>query len=229
MRKRFIILGVAAPLAFVIAHFTVMVVMQPTKPHWYISESAPHEIAAGFLFLLAGVGAVILLRRFWKQFPKGVRWLWMGFIAAAIFVGLEEISYGQHLFGWKSPEFFERTNVQGEINLHNLGSQRPQRIIRNAGEALLPIWCLVLPAIFTWKVKDAYRPGHWTWYLVPRWELAVTIGLAAIMRPLFDLHPVILEDKVSKEFTEFLWSWAAVLWVYVIWVHLREPQPELHP
>ena len=176
MRKRFIALGVAVPVAFVAAHFLVMFVMRPVKPHWYISEQSPHEIGAGLLFLAAGAGAIWLVVRLWSKLPKRARSVWLVFVAAALFIGLEELSYGQHLFMWKSPEFFEKVNVQHEINLHNLGSQRPQRAIRNAGEALLPIWCLVLPAVLMWKVKDAYRPGHWSWYLVPRWELAATVG-----------------------------------------------------
>ena len=32
----------------------------------------------------------------------------------------EEISWGQRIFGWKSPEFFYLYNSQGETNLHNL-------------------------------------------------------------------------------------------------------------
>lgn len=32
----------------------------------------------------------------------------------------EEISWGQRIFGWASPEFFYRYNSQGETNLHNL-------------------------------------------------------------------------------------------------------------
>jgi hypothetical protein len=32
----------------------------------------------------------------------------------------EEMSWGQHLFGWKAPEAITKVNVQGETNLHNL-------------------------------------------------------------------------------------------------------------
>ncbi len=32
----------------------------------------------------------------------------------------EEVSWGQHLFGYRTPELFQRHNIQKEVNLHNL-------------------------------------------------------------------------------------------------------------
>jgi tetratricopeptide (TPR) repeat protein len=39
---------------------------------------------------------------------------------AALYVLLEEISWGQQLFNWQSPDFFLRNNLQHETNIHNL-------------------------------------------------------------------------------------------------------------
>jgi len=36
------------------------------------------------------------------------------------FGGGEEISWGQRIFGWKTPETFEKENIQRETNIHNL-------------------------------------------------------------------------------------------------------------
>jgi hypothetical protein len=36
------------------------------------------------------------------------------------FGGGEEISWGQRIFGWKTPETFEKQNIQRETNIHNL-------------------------------------------------------------------------------------------------------------
>jgi tetratricopeptide (TPR) repeat protein len=47
--------------------------------------------------------------------------LFFAFLALACFyVTMEEISWGQRIFGWSSPEFFKDRNIQGETNLHNL-------------------------------------------------------------------------------------------------------------
>jgi hypothetical protein len=45
-------------------------------------------------------------------------------LAAAFFIvcGAEEISWGQRIFGFATPETLEEINKQGETNLHNIGS-----------------------------------------------------------------------------------------------------------
>jgi len=35
-------------------------------------------------------------------------------------LAMEELSWGQHLFSFKTPEFLKMINLQGETNLHNL-------------------------------------------------------------------------------------------------------------
>ena len=37
-----------------------------------------------------------------------------------LFVGLEEIAWGQILFGWKTPEDIPADNAQNQTTLHNL-------------------------------------------------------------------------------------------------------------
>ena len=225
--KRFWWLCVVLPIAFYIGHMAVVVALRPHEPHWYVSEVAPHELGAAALFLAAGVAAACLFVRFGRTMPHGLRWVWLAYAAVALFVGLEEISYGQHLFGWTSPEYFARVNIQHETNLHNLGGQGPQRTMRAVGEFLIPIWCLLFPALFPRLSKEVYKPGHWSRYLVPRWELAVTVVLAVTLRPLHKRLPEIFGDKATKEFMEFLWAWAALLLVYVVWVRLRSPRRQL--
>lgn len=42
-------------------------------------------------------------------------------LALLFFVAFgEEVSWGQHLFGFEAPETIKRQNIQGELNLHNL-------------------------------------------------------------------------------------------------------------
>lgn len=44
-------------------------------------------------------------------------------LALAFFLaGGEEISWGQRIFGWDTPEAIEAANLQGETNLHNLAA-----------------------------------------------------------------------------------------------------------
>jgi len=41
-------------------------------------------------------------------------------VLGLIFVGLEEVSWGQWFFYFSSPEYFKETNLQRETNIHNL-------------------------------------------------------------------------------------------------------------
>ena len=42
-----------------------------------------------------------------------------------LFVSLEEISWGQRIFGISNPEYFNENNVQEELTIHNLKAFQP--------------------------------------------------------------------------------------------------------
>ncbi|MEO1701124.1 MAG: hypothetical protein AAFR71_03655 [Pseudomonadota bacterium] len=72
-----------------------------------------------------------------------------GMVAAILFLFLEEISYGQHYFGWSTPEKFAG-NVQNETNLHNFYTYRFELVFYSGALAafvILPLLRLSLPAL----------------------------------------------------------------------------------
>ena len=218
--------SVVVPIVLYAAHFAVMVLGRPTRPHWYLSELGPHEIGSGLLFLAAAVlaGHLVLRRR--RVLPPKGRALIALLAVGMAFIALEELSYGQHLVGWERPAFFETRNVQKETNLHNLYGQGGQRLLSNVGEIALPVVGLILPAVFHFFSNDAYDRNHWPRYLMPRWELATPAVLSLSLRAIKDLAPVILEHKATDEFMEFIWAWAALMLVLVIRDRVkREDEP----
>ena len=46
----------------------------------------------------------------------------IGIGIAFLFFGLEEISWGQRLFGWNTPAVLEQINDKRELNVHNLST-----------------------------------------------------------------------------------------------------------
>jgi len=213
---RLLWISIIIPLVVTGAHFAVMIGFRFERPHWYLSEFGPHEMGSGLLFLAACVLGVMTLRQHGPHLPRKGWWLIALFTLAAGFVGLEELSYGQHLVGWESPAFFEETNVQRETNLHNLGSQGPQRVMSTAGEVGIILLGLVLPFVFHRFSDDAYQPGHWPRYLVPDGELATVALLTIVMRLVKDADPVVLEHKATDEFVEFLWACGAVFLMLIL-------------
>ena len=58
------------------------------------------------------------------------------YLFALCYYFLEEISWGQHLFGWKTPEFFSSINQQNETNFHNTSN-----LLNELPRHLLTLWC----------------------------------------------------------------------------------------
>ena len=53
--------------------------------------------------------------------PRKRRNIWFLLLALLFFFGGgEEISWGQRIFGWDTPQAFEQANIQRETNIHNL-------------------------------------------------------------------------------------------------------------
>ncbi|MCA1963086.1 MAG: hypothetical protein LDL31_03965 [Prosthecobacter sp.] len=71
------------------------------------------------LLLLAAL--VLFLRSFSASRGTGLWRIWLlGLACGAFFFLGEEVSWGQHYFGWQTPEPLRSLNRQGEVNLHNL-------------------------------------------------------------------------------------------------------------
>lgn len=80
------------------------------------------EVLGAFLYLAAAVTAVLVARKVNRSGMReaGRRWFLL-LLAAVFFVAFgEEISWGQHFFGFETPEFIRQRNIQNEFSLHNL-------------------------------------------------------------------------------------------------------------
>ncbi len=87
------------------------------------------------MLLLAFFVAGNLVIRRDLSYPLWIKaWLVAGMLGA-LYVCLEEISYGQHYFNWNTPAYWQAINDQQETNLHNISSwldQKP-RLLQEVG------------------------------------------------------------------------------------------------
>ncbi len=67
---------------------------------------------------------------------KFSKYLFIIYLVALIYYLLEEVSWGQHFFGWNTPEIFNELNNQNETNLHNISE-----IFNQLPRILLLLWC----------------------------------------------------------------------------------------
>ena len=161
------------------------------------SENGLHEISQfavisfAFLAALSGLFQVIIAGRFGLA-------IWM--IAAALgslYVAGEEISWGQHFFGWETGELFQKLNDQGETNLHNMSSwfdQKPRLILELAvmvGGIAIPVLLKAFPDAFPKSFNYIYPPL----ILVPVAAMTASLKIAD---KILEMNDIIFFTRVSE-------------------------------
>ena len=153
---------------------------------WLKGEAGIVENAT-VVFLVIAIGFCVssmklASRQDLSTYLKG--WLVLLILGAAYFA-LEEISYGQHMFGWGTAEGWKELNDQDETNLHNVHAmfdQVPRTILTLGilvGGVIMPLY---------WHFRGVERQEsdrfYWQW---PNLD-CVTIGLLAILiRPILSV------------------------------------------
>jgi hypothetical protein len=140
---------------------------------------------------------------------KSNKWLiaWIGIaFAACAYVAIEEMSWGQSVFKWGTPEFWAHVNVQGETNLHNTSSwlnQKP-RILLAIG---VVVGGLIIPALKRWKPQ--WAPAKFD-IIYPPAVLGVTSALYLFVR---------LSEKTANVFCDVdIWARPSEIEeVYLYW------------
>lgn len=102
------------------------------------------------------------------------------FTIALIYLGGEEASWGQHIFGWESSEYFKQNNQMYETNLHNLTpnmEQVPKILLHIAAVFGGLLWPLLI------RVKNIQldKTGFWYW-LMPNKAVVTSCFLAIAVR-----------------------------------------------
>jgi hypothetical protein len=119
---------ISAPLAAAIFFFPVVLffgflVLCPIECDYYWAlrdqEGIFEHIQAVFYFAALLLG-LISAKRAYQQRRMPVFWILALFSVGAFFVLGKEIAWGQGLFGFTSPEFFQQHNQQGDMTLHNI-------------------------------------------------------------------------------------------------------------
>lgn len=217
-RKQWLV-GLGAPVASYLGYIVVMCLANDEGRRWIDSEQGPTELGTATLFALAGVMAAAIA---WRAAATPLRYRALFGLGAAVmaFVALEEISYGQHLFGWSSPDYMREHNFRQETNLHNLHDNALSHQMRLGANLLTPLVFIILPLVLLRREND-YRPGSAAWCLLPKREL---IGVAVVAS--FCTTPQKIIDTIGHggrrwlglgELKELYWSIAAAGLMFLLY------------
>jgi len=168
-------------------------------PYYYITlakEDNFVEWATVFFFLLTGV--LSLFRAF--RCRNRSKWFYLIFGVACFLFALEEISWGQRIFGLESTNFFLENSDQQEINVHNVINEWFSIRTKHVAAFVLFIYGAVLPlAALNQRIKLLARKLG---VLVPPLILVPGFVLATFMT--VDLFFTGQEEEVAELFFSLL-------------------------
>lgn len=189
----------------------------PAAAQALLVEDGPYESAGALLFLAS---AALLLAAWGKARRGGTSQVGLlGLALLMLFIGFEEISWGQRIFGWSTPAGLD--NVQGETTIHNLRWFDKQTAGRLSMSHMFELFCVGLGFL----LPLAVRRSTWLDAQVARWGIPIVpLGLGACFPAnylLSKLYQQVFEGEWISRIAE-LREWAhALVWFAIAYVIFR--------
>ena len=147
------ILSIGLFIAICILYYQ-LAINHPIAYIWATYEDLLGEWAQFYLFLFALIFSV---RH--AIYSRQYRLFFITLAIACFYVIMEEISWGQRVFGWGTSEFFKKNNLQGETNLHNMLTGPYNTVLKQSLEYMLAVglsgYGLLYPLAIKYKLKVA--------------------------------------------------------------------------
>ncbi|MEM7467071.1 MAG: hypothetical protein AAF387_09320 [Pseudomonadota bacterium] len=201
----------------------VIIPIKIVSPDFYASyidgELGLIELATPLISIIGFVVGISVVRLAWSRVGHRERvWYLMVTLGCFYFAG-EELSWGQHFFGWGTPEYLEEINDQEETNIHNISSWFDQK-----PRLLLEIWVLVGGVFVAWRHRKADGSNHaWFWpgfECFPTALLAILVRLPERIKSLFDIETLPLELRFSEP-QEYYFALFLLLYLAVVRQRLK--------
>lgn len=209
------------PVAFMAIQLSFEIFMNGPFLAWIVSENGPVESLQALIM----VGALFVsLSYFFSDIKKTpVLNVWFGLAAiCSFYVAGEEISWGQHLLDWTTPENWAQINDQNETNLHNTSSwldQKPRLVL----EVGIVTGTLILPLL---KKRGWLKLPKQIEILLPPIQLSVIAILVIapkIFEKIFELFDIAIFARLS-EIQELYMFYFVFIYLIMLKLFLKETE-----
>jgi hypothetical protein len=179
------------------------------------------------------LGSILLLVSFLaarRRRPAGMTaggvWVLLMSSGVLFFLGGEEISWGQRLFGWGTPAALRSANAQDETNLHNLGVFQGTKLDGDRLFRLAWISFFVLLPIAAWawpRIRRAVSPRV---LIAPAWMagLFFSVWIATVVAvDVFDsvYNGIYATSSAATEIQEALTETLIGIWALLTFLRVR--------
>jgi len=190
------------PVVFFVFIFGSALISEYVYETFFAGETGFIELATPIILVPAIISGFIIFSNREKLVTKQLAyWILLVTLACIYFAG-EEISWGQQLAGWGTPEWVKEVNDQHETNLHNTSSwfdQKPRVLL----EILVLVGGIFLP--LKRKLQGINLPRdswqYWacpTMVCLPAAILAIFSRMPERIKSLFDMFENIVDIRTSE-------------------------------
>jgi hypothetical protein len=142
---------------------------------WLLREDSLVEVLSAAFWLTAVLPALIVSIRLLTSRRVLLAALWLALGIVCLLAAGEEVSWGQRIIGFDTPDGLREANEQGEVTVHNLHSVGS--IVR------VGMLCAGLyGSVIAYAVRSRFRDGPWVDYLFPPMFLSTPFFLMAAYR-----------------------------------------------
>jgi len=179
--------------ALIVGGYSFMAFNHPIAYIWATYEDLVGEWSQTYFFLAAAILSVIVALQ-----KSRYRWFFAVLAIACSYVVLEEISWGQRILGFDTPEFLKARNLQGEANLHNLFTGPHKTLLKDLISAGVAIGLAGFGLVYPLLLRRKWRIAYWVERLgvaAPPLVLAPYFTLGAF----FELKPLSFNEAEVAE------------------------------
>jgi hypothetical protein len=171
----------------------ILVFADKTLASWWITEDGVAEWLSFFVLVGGFVYALVVRARLRpKRERRAARRFWLVLSVLLLWGGLEEVSYGQRVFGIPtpaclianpSPESDHFYNKQGELNVHNLviyGHDMNELVYGKVITLVMFLYWVVVPIAYRRSARVRRVCDRWGVPVMNNYQLAVAVVLAGL-------------------------------------------------